>query len=169
MSSEDIAQLRRQINHRSSQLQRVESMARNAKIYPGFTPTISPVMIRIGKGNKISSYGTAPTKVYGIKKSATSITQIPAAVMSGTDPDVTAAEWESYTDGLCFGYLNDDATGTAVFVAEIVKPTGGSDTHDIAITSAIREGARVYARRYIMLQKSTDATVLVPVYLIWRA
>ncbi len=169
MSSEDVAQLRRQVNHRSNQLQRVEAMARNAQVYPGFTPTVIPVLIRIGKGNKIASYGSGPTKVYGIKNSATSITQIPAAVMSGTNPDTSGASWEAYTDGLCFGYLNDDASGTAVFVANKATPPSGSATQDALTISALEEGARVYARRYLMLPKSTDATILVPVYLVWRA
>ncbi len=90
-------------------------------------------------------------------------------MLSGTNPDTSGANWEAYTDGLCFGYLNDDASGTAVFIANKATPSGGTATQDVLTISALEEGARVYSRRFVMVPKSTDPTVLIPVYLIWRA
>jgi len=129
----------------------------------------APTLIRIRRGNKIAEYTSTPIKVYGMKYTAgTSISTLSATELNATDdgPDTASGVDESYQDGLCWGTIVD--TSVNVFVANKATPYGGSAQTDVTVNYCLPENAFVYCQRSVLVQKSGDPTILVPVYLTWR-
>lgn len=167
MSNEDIRQREREIRRAQAQMSRLESQVRQFWLYPSGPTYQLNVLIRIGKGNLIVSYGGTPTKLYGMKYSLSSIAEIPTACVDGdNNPLTTAGVYETYTDGLCWGYTNDLGTGTPVFVANIATPSGGVAQQDIAAVTPIPENSRIYSRNIVLVPLHGSSSTLIPVYLV---